>query len=185
MDWCLHDFVFHVVTCWNSIAGNSMICSVNSGDNCSSVSLDPLSYPPDDLKSEFFFHYSVVGYTLPVKKNLIIVFLVFELTHVSFSSALPQQGVARSHRIAIICGGTVGSVAFITMVVCVLLWLRHRHNRQIFFDVNGNISSISLLCYCYRPMGISLCTCLCGVGFFSQHLGLLLEQLGQHLGLLL
>jgi hypothetical protein len=69
--------MFHVITFSNSIAGNPMICGVNSGDNCSSVSLDPLSYPPDDLKSEFFypFHYSVAGYTLPVKKNLMIVFL--------------------------------------------------------------------------------------------------------------
>jgi len=36
------------------IAGNPMICGDKTGDNCSSVSLDPLSYPPDDLKSELF-----------------------------------------------------------------------------------------------------------------------------------
>jgi hypothetical protein len=36
-----------------------------------------------------------------------------------------------------------------------------------------------------KLMGISLCTGLCGGGFFSQHLRLLLEQLGQHLELLL
>jgi hypothetical protein len=34
-------------------------------------------------------------------------------------------------------------------------------------------------------MGISLCTWSLWGWFFSQHLGLLLEQLGQHLGLLL
>nr|CAB3504414.1 unnamed protein product [Digitaria exilis] len=34
------------------IAGNPMICGAKSGDNCSSVSLDPLSYPPDDLKTQ-------------------------------------------------------------------------------------------------------------------------------------
>ncbi|AQK90478.1 Protein NSP-INTERACTING KINASE 3 [Zea mays] len=34
------------------IAGNPMICGNNSGDKCSSVSLDPLSYPPDDLKTQ-------------------------------------------------------------------------------------------------------------------------------------
>jgi len=33
------------------IAGNPMICGNKSGGNCSSVSLDPLSYPPDDLKT--------------------------------------------------------------------------------------------------------------------------------------
>ncbi|VAH72934.1 unnamed protein product [Triticum turgidum subsp. durum] len=83
-----------------SIAGNSMICGVKSGDNCSSVSLDPLSYPPDDLKIQ------------------------------------PQQAMSRSHRIAIICGATVGSVAFVAIVVGMLLWWRHRRNQQIFFDVN-------------------------------------------------
>lgn len=35
-----------------------MICGDKSADNCSSVSLDPLSYPPDDLKSEISFLYS-------------------------------------------------------------------------------------------------------------------------------
>ncbi|CAO2204728.1 unnamed protein product [Urochloa humidicola] len=34
------------------IAGNQMICGANTGDNCSSVSLDPLSYPPDDLQTQ-------------------------------------------------------------------------------------------------------------------------------------
>ncbi|KQK02916.1 hypothetical protein BRADI_2g04420v3 [Brachypodium distachyon] len=36
-----------------NIAGNSMICGLKSGDNCSSVSMDPLSYPPDDLKNQY------------------------------------------------------------------------------------------------------------------------------------
>ncbi|KAL5671085.1 hypothetical protein ACJX0J_015391, partial [Zea mays] len=82
------------------IAGNPMICGNNSGDSCSSVSLDPLSYPPDDLKTQ------------------------------------PQQGIGRSHHIATICGATVGSVAFVAVVVGMLLWWRHRRNQQIFFDVN-------------------------------------------------
>ncbi|KAE8779844.1 protein NSP-INTERACTING KINASE 3 [Hordeum vulgare] len=91
-----------IAGCLYNIAGNSMICGVKSGDNCSSVSLDPLSYPPDDFKIQ------------------------------------PQQAMPRSHRIAIICGATVGSVAFVAIVVGMLLWWRHKHNQQIFFDVNGN-----------------------------------------------
>ncbi|CAO2193866.1 unnamed protein product [Urochloa humidicola] len=82
------------------IAGNQMICGANTGDNCSSVSLDPLSYPPDDLKTQ------------------------------------PQQGIGKGRRIATICGATVGSVAFVAIVVGMLLWWRHRRNQQIFFDVN-------------------------------------------------
>jgi hypothetical protein len=100
-----------------NIVGNPMICGVKSGDNCSSVSMDPLSYPPDDLKTQ------------------------------------PQQGIARSHRIAIICGVTVGSVAFATIIVSMLLWWRHRRNQQIFFDVNGNALFISAR-FCSRSNSI-------------------------------
>ncbi|RLN23139.1 protein NSP-INTERACTING KINASE 3 [Panicum miliaceum] len=82
------------------IAGNPMICGDKSGDNCSTVSLDPLSYPPDDLKTQ------------------------------------PQQTIGKVRRIATICGATVGSVAFVAIVVGMLLWWRHRRNQQIFFDVN-------------------------------------------------
>lgn len=46
---------FLVLYLFDSIVGNPMICGVKSGDNCSSVSMDPLSYPPDDLKSEILF----------------------------------------------------------------------------------------------------------------------------------
>ncbi|KAK8960454.1 Protein NSP-INTERACTING KINASE 3 [Platanthera guangdongensis] len=34
-----------------NIDGNSFMCAQNSGVNCSSLSLDPISYPPDDLKA--------------------------------------------------------------------------------------------------------------------------------------
>jgi len=67
------------------------------------------------------------------------------LTYVSFSSAQPQQGIGKSHHIATICGATVGSVAFVAVVVGMLLWWRHRRNQQIFFDVNGNILFYSVL----------------------------------------
>jgi hypothetical protein len=115
-----------------------MICGAKSGDNCSSVSLDPLSYPPDDLRSELFFliiHFR--KYTF-ITEKIVLSFLLI-LTHVSFSSAQPQQGIGKGRRIATICGATVGSVAFAAIVVGLLLWWRHRRNQQIFFDVNGNI----------------------------------------------
>ncbi|XP_008812173.2 protein NSP-INTERACTING KINASE 3 [Phoenix dactylifera] len=35
-----------------NVVGNPLICGSNSRSNCSSVSLDPLSYPPDDLKAQ-------------------------------------------------------------------------------------------------------------------------------------
>ncbi|XP_010940158.1 protein NSP-INTERACTING KINASE 3 isoform X1 [Elaeis guineensis] len=35
-----------------NVVGNPLICGSNSKNNCSSVSLDPLSYPPHDLKAQ-------------------------------------------------------------------------------------------------------------------------------------
>lgn len=129
-----------------------MICGVKSGDNCSSVSLDPLSYPPDDLKSELVVHCSALGNMLPWQKNgnflSCVRYSIF--ISVSFSSAQPQQGMARSHRIAIICGATAGPVAFVCIAVGMLLWWRHRRNQQIFFDVNGNILFDSVLMRSYQ-----------------------------------
>lgn len=86
-----------------SIAGNSLICGVKSGDNCSSVSLDPLSYPPDDLKTQ------------------------------------PQQGIARSHRIAIICGATVGSVALIVILAGMLSKYRMMKAFSMFYSTLNEV----------------------------------------------
>lgn len=83
-----------------NIVGNPLICGSNSRNNCSSVSLDPLSYPPDDLK------------------------------------APSQPGVTRNHRVAIAFGASIGCVTLMVIAVGLLLWWRHRHNQQIFFDVN-------------------------------------------------
>ncbi|XP_010910388.1 protein NSP-INTERACTING KINASE 3 [Elaeis guineensis] len=83
-----------------NIVGNPLICGSHSRNNCSSVSLDPLSYPPDDLKAQ------------------------------------PQPGVTRNHRVAIASGASIGSITVIVIAAGLLLWWQHRHNQQIFFDVN-------------------------------------------------
>ncbi|XP_020100117.1 protein NSP-INTERACTING KINASE 3 isoform X2 [Ananas comosus] len=83
-----------------NIIGNPLICGSKSGNNCSSMSLDPISYPPDDLRAQ------------------------------------PQSGVARNHRLAIAFGASVGCVALLIVGVGLLLWWQHRHNQQVFFDVN-------------------------------------------------
>lgn len=85
--------------------------------------------------------------------SFVLFYLFVQLIFVSSSSAQPQQGIARSHRIAIICGVTVGSVAFATIIVSMLLWWRHRRNQQIFFDVNGNALFISAR-FCFRSNSI-------------------------------
>jgi hypothetical protein len=71
--------------------------------------LTPLSYPPDDIKSEIFplFKFG--------KQKKITVFFLGWHSHVSFSSAQPQQGIAKSHHIATMCGVIIGTIAFLLL----------------------------------------------------------------------
>ncbi|KAK1320319.1 Protein NSP-INTERACTING KINASE 3 [Acorus calamus] len=82
------------------IVGNPLICGPSSENNCSAVSQDPLSYPPDDLRD------------------------------------LSQHGGTKSRRVAVTFGASVGSVTIVLVAVGLLLWWRHRNNKQVFFDVN-------------------------------------------------
>jgi hypothetical protein len=38
---------------------------------------------------------------------------------------------------AIAFGTSTGSVAILLIAVGLVLWRRHKHNQQVFFDVNG------------------------------------------------
>ncbi|CAN6453179.1 unnamed protein product [Victoria cruziana] len=81
------------------VVGNPLICGSDS-HNCSTVSQDPVSFPPDP------------------------------------SQAGSESGGSRKHKVAVAFGATLGSVVLIVIVAGLLLWWRHRHNQQIFFDVN-------------------------------------------------
>ncbi|MQM13556.1 hypothetical protein Taro_046481 [Colocasia esculenta] len=83
-----------------NIIGNTLICGSSSWTNCSAVSLDPLSFPPDDLRPQ------------------------------------SQPEGAKSRKVAITFGASVGSVTVVMIGVGLFLWWRHRHHQQIFFDVN-------------------------------------------------
>ncbi|XP_042498504.1 protein NSP-INTERACTING KINASE 3-like isoform X2 [Macadamia integrifolia] len=47
-----------------------------------------------------------------------------------------EPGRTKSPRLALALGSSFGSASFIIIVVGLFLWWRHRHNQQIFFDVN-------------------------------------------------
>ncbi|KAK2977483.1 hypothetical protein RJ640_016111 [Escallonia rubra] len=81
------------------IIGNPLICGLNSANNCSAVSPEPLSFPPDGVRAQ-----SASG--------------------------------RRSHRVAIAFGASFGAAFLLIVVIGLLVWLRYRHNQQIFFDVN-------------------------------------------------
>ncbi|XP_031500185.1 protein NSP-INTERACTING KINASE 3 isoform X2 [Nymphaea colorata] len=82
-----------------NVVGNPLICGSDS-HNCSTVSQDPVSFPPDP------------------------------------SQAVSEAGGSRKHKVAVAFGASVGSIFLIVIVAGLLLWWRHRHNQQIFFDVN-------------------------------------------------
>ncbi|KAJ4798047.1 BRI1-associated receptor kinase [Rhynchospora pubera] len=83
-----------------NIIGNPLICGFKAGSNCSAISLDPLSYPPDDLDLQ------------------------------------PQPGGTRNRHMSIAFGTGAGLVAVLLIGVGLVLWRRHKHNQQVFFDVN-------------------------------------------------
>ncbi|KAL0927965.1 hypothetical protein M5K25_002193 [Dendrobium thyrsiflorum] len=77
-----------------NIGGNSLICAQNSGSwsNCSSVSLNPISYSPNDLKGILDF------------------------------SAQSQHGFMRSRRIIIFFAASIGSLLVVVLVVMFIWW---------------------------------------------------------------
>ncbi|TXG56740.1 hypothetical protein EZV62_018053 [Acer yangbiense] len=48
----------------------------------------------------------------------------------------PSSGKSKSHKIALALGSSLGCICLLILGFGFLLWWRHRHNKQIFFDVN-------------------------------------------------
>ena len=87
-----------------------MIYGNNSGDNYPFVSLDPTLLPTRWYKR---WDLSIVQIWETEENNYL--FFGVALTYVSFSSAQPQQGIAKSHHIATMCGVIIGTVAFLLL----------------------------------------------------------------------
>lgn len=48
----------------------------------------------------------------------------------------PNPGM-KHHRVAIVVGASFSSAFLIILLIGLFVWWRYRHNKQIFFDVNG------------------------------------------------
>ena len=78
---------------------------------------------------------------------------------------------------AVTLGASFGAAFLIIIVVGLLFWWRHRHNQQIFFDVNGKLMYfIVLVCYFLvidpdfqSPSGCCRFSCV-GVGLLACYL---------------
>lgn len=55
----------------------------------------------------------------------------------SFLLGSQPSGTTKSHKIALAFGSSLGSICLLILGFGFLLWWRQRHNKQIFFDVNG------------------------------------------------
>lgn len=54
-----------------SVVGNPLICGQNSVNNCSTVSLNPLSFQPDDLKGKEYFKFVIGRVVLLSRRSLL------------------------------------------------------------------------------------------------------------------
>ncbi|KAL8161623.1 hypothetical protein V2J09_013112 [Rumex salicifolius] len=81
------------------IVGNSLICGASSANNCSIISPEPLTFPPDALRAQ-------------------------------------SNAGAKSHRVAIAFGASLGVALSFILAVGLAIWWCYKRNRQVFFDVN-------------------------------------------------
>lgn len=58
-------------------------------------------------------------------------------TDMSFYFIDASESGMKSHRMAIAFGASFGAAFSIILFISLLVWWRYRHNKQIFFDVNG------------------------------------------------
>ncbi|XP_010248542.1 PREDICTED: protein NSP-INTERACTING KINASE 3-like isoform X2 [Nelumbo nucifera] len=90
-----------------------------------------------DLKN---LNYLIIGNPLLCGPNTKINCSAMSPEPLSFSPDVPRDqsdsGGAKSHRLAIGFGVSAVLISFIIVAVGLLLWWRHRYNKQIFFDVN-------------------------------------------------
>ena len=54
----------------------------------------------------------------------------------SATTTMPSR-VSKKHTADVAFGASLGFVCAIGFAIGILLWWRHRHNQQVFFDVNG------------------------------------------------
>ncbi|XP_057765643.1 protein NSP-INTERACTING KINASE 2 [Salvia miltiorrhiza] len=63
----------------------------------------------------------------------------------SFSQiAQPSSSMSNSHRVALAFGSSLGCICLLILGFGFLLWWRHKHNKQIFFDVNEQHQEVCL-----------------------------------------
>lgn len=73
-----------------------------------------------------------------VKMNpRLFIFCCLSIDEVPQPSARPT-----SHKVVLAFGSSLGCICLLILGFGFLLWWRHKHNKQIFFDVNGNTKAI-------------------------------------------
>ncbi|THG07077.1 hypothetical protein TEA_023730 [Camellia sinensis var. sinensis] len=60
----------------------------------------------------------------------------------SFPPDAETESGKKNHRVAFVFGASFGSALLIIVIIGSLVWWRYRHNKQIFFDVNGNLKFV-------------------------------------------
>lgn len=122
------------------VVGNPLICGQSSGNNCSAVYPEPLSFPPDSLGGLYIhfhsFHLKVETIKLKETDTGGSAISIVEIALSFFFNFIDQRAGSKSHHVAVAFGASF-AVFLVIIVIALVLWWRYRHNQQIFFDVNG------------------------------------------------
>ncbi|XP_016572944.1 protein NSP-INTERACTING KINASE 3 isoform X2 [Capsicum annuum] len=130
------------------VVGNPLICGQSSGNNCSAVYPEPLSFPPDSLgdqRAGSKSHHVAVAFGASFAVFLVIIvketdtggsaISIVEIALSFFFNFIDQRAGSKSHHVAVAFGASF-AVFLVIIVIALVLWWRYRHNQQIFFDVN-------------------------------------------------
>ncbi|XP_078159596.1 LRR receptor kinase SERL2-like isoform X2 [Carex rostrata] len=67
------------------------------------------------------------------------------MANLTNTQSVPLPGKVRNHKVAVAFGSSIGCISFLFLTVGLLFWWRHRHNRQILFDIDEhNAPQVSL-----------------------------------------
>lgn len=123
-----------------------MICATGKEPDCNGTAPMPISFSQINSQSKYSQGILVVINATAlllhmfcfVKMNpSLFIFGCLSIDEVPQPSARPT-----SHKVVLAFGSSLGCICLLILGFGFLLWWRHKHNKQIFFDVNGNMKAI-------------------------------------------
>ena len=121
-----------------SIVGNPLVCATGKEPNCHGMTLMPMSMNLNNTEGKLVSFMPCVIFPCTSVLWCILYSHCFDADSTVFASldAL-QSGRPKTHKMAIAFGLSLGCLCLIVIGFGLVLWWRHKHNQQAFFDVKG------------------------------------------------